>query len=217
MINPMHGFCVLFPVSQAHDRIQVVWAPHHEIYDDLKTPKKFNTFSITDERISPGTVCIGIKSQGKFRLLWGVFRPDMCQAPKKIRDPGSSGSMIWDIEGSWILYFYFTIEILGILNPDEPILSRDPRDLGSRTEKHVADPGDTGSCVSNLSWDLVDLGFFTVIMALHLEDHLHLISLGFWFPQISALFKLEHLWNLNYILIELVCVYLTNGSAKGKC
>ena len=139
MINPMHVFCVLFPVSQAHERIQVVWAPNHEIYDDLKKPKKFNTFSITDERISPGNFSIGKKSQGKFRLLWGVFRPDMCQDPKKIQDPGSAESMIWNIEGSWILYFYFTIGILGILNPDEPILSQDPRDPGSRTEKkHVA-------------------------------------------------------------------------------
>ena len=33
--------------------------------------------------------------------------PDLCQDPKKIRDPGSAGSKIWDLYRSWILYFNF--------------------------------------------------------------------------------------------------------------
>ena len=85
----------------------------------------------------------------------------------------------------------------------EPILSRDPRDLDSWTEKMSLDPGDPGSCFSSLSLDLVDLGFSIVIMHLYLEDHLHLISFGFWLPKISALFKIDHLIHLNYIMIEL--------------
>ena len=35
--------------------------------------------------------------------------PDVCQDPKKIRDPGSSGSRIRDLGGSWILYFHFPL------------------------------------------------------------------------------------------------------------
>ena len=67
-----------------------------------------------------------------------LLAADMCQDPKKIRDPGSAGSKIWDLEGSWILYFHFSRGILEILDPVEPILSRDPRDLGSWTDKNAA-------------------------------------------------------------------------------
>ena len=35
--------------------------------------------------------------------------PDMCQDPKKIRDPGSPGSRIRDPERSWSLYFHFIV------------------------------------------------------------------------------------------------------------
>ena len=66
------------------------------------------------------------------------------------------------------------------------------------------DPGDPGSCLSSLSRNLVDNGFSIVIMQLYLEDHLRLISFGFGFSEISALFKLEHLINFNCIMIELV-------------
>ena len=36
-----------------------------------------------------------------------VSKADMCQDPKKIRDPGPPGSRIRDHWGSWILYFHF--------------------------------------------------------------------------------------------------------------
>ena len=32
---------------------------------------------------------------------------DLCQDPKKIEDPGSAGSKIWDPGGSWIQHFRF--------------------------------------------------------------------------------------------------------------
>ena len=34
---------------------------------------------------------------------------DMCQDPKKIRDPGSTGSRIRDVGRYWILYFHFLV------------------------------------------------------------------------------------------------------------
>ena len=93
----------------------------------------------------------------------------MCQDPKKIRDPGSAGSKIWDLEGSWILHFHFCREILQILDLVVPILPQDPRDLGSQTEKNARDPEDPGSCLSNVARDPVDLGFCTAIMLLYLD------------------------------------------------
>ena len=75
--------------------------------------------------------------------------PDMCQDPKKIRDPGSRGSRIRDLARSWNLHFHFlmgfcrswilmvfNIEILGIL---------DPADLGSYIAILTFFPGDPGS------------------------------------------------------------------------
>ena len=74
--------------------------------------------------------------------LWA----DLCQDPKKIRDPGSAGSKIWDLGGSWIQNFRFCWGILGILDPAFQILLRDPGDLGSSTSDLSRDPGDSRSC-----------------------------------------------------------------------
>ena len=79
----------------------------------------------------------------------------MCQYPKKIRnlqDPRSFG--ILD------LAFSFSLGILEIL---DPVLPWDPRDLRSRPEKILLDPGDPGSSLCELSWDLADLGSYTTI------------------------------------------------------
>eukprot|EP00915_Cephaloidophora_sp_WS-2016_P005949 GHVH01007837.1.p1 GENE.GHVH01007837.1~~GHVH01007837.1.p1 ORF type:complete len:102 (-),score=13.45 GHVH01007837.1:187-492(-) len=84
----------------------------------------------------------------------------MCQDPKKIRDPGSTGSKISDLDGSWILCFQFCREILWILDPAQDSLSLDPVDLGSCAEKLSLDPVDLGSCADKLSLDPVDPGSF---------------------------------------------------------
>ena len=47
---------------------------------------------------------------------------DLCQDPKKIQDPGSAGSKIWDPGGSWIQQLRFCRGIQGILDPALQIL-----------------------------------------------------------------------------------------------
>ena len=59
------------------------------------------------------------------------------------------------------LIFSFSLGILEILDPVTATLPWDPRDLGSRTEKILPDPGDPGSSLGKLSWDLADLGSYT--------------------------------------------------------
>ena len=39
-----------------------------------------------------------------------ILQSDMCQDPKKIRDPGSARSKIRDAQGYWILFFTFFVE-----------------------------------------------------------------------------------------------------------
>ena len=46
----------------------------------------------------------------------------LCQAPKKIQDPGSAGSKIWDPGGAWIQQLRFCRGIQGILDPALQIL-----------------------------------------------------------------------------------------------
>ena len=36
-----------------------------------------------------------------------VCWPDLCQGPKKIRDPGFAESKVWDLDGSWTLHVLF--------------------------------------------------------------------------------------------------------------
>ena len=80
----------------------------------------------------------------------------MCQDPKdprhvpRCQDPGSC--RILD------LIFSFSQGILEILDPVTTTLPWDPKDLGSRIEKILLDPGDPGSSLSKFSWDLADLG-----------------------------------------------------------
>ena len=58
------------------------------------------------------------------------------------------------------LTFSFSLGILEILDLVTATLPWDPRDLGSQTEKILPDPGDPGSSLGNLSWDLAVLGFY---------------------------------------------------------
>ena len=51
------------------------------------------------------------------QLILSYIQPGLCQDPKKIRDPGSAGSKIWDLDGSWIQHFRVCRGILGILDP----------------------------------------------------------------------------------------------------
>ena len=97
----------------------------------------------------------------------------MCQGPKKVRDPGSPGSRVRDLGRILDLIFSFAYGILEILNPGAASLPWDTRDLGSRTEEILLDPGDPGSRLSRLSWDLADLGSYRTIMSLYFEHPLH--------------------------------------------
>ena len=107
---------------------------------------------------------------GNFHLLY-VSWADMCQDPKKIRDPGSQdpGSEILEDLGSYILFSLGILEILDFVTVTA-ILPWDARDLGSRTEKILLDPEDPLSSLGKLScrsWILHNN------MSLYLEDPLH--------------------------------------------
>ena len=136
----------------------------------------------------------------------------MCRDPKKIRDPGFPGYRIRAFAGSWILYFHFLTGpyrswilsryhfrgILGIL------------DLGQK--ENLLHPGDPGSSLSNLSWDLVDRWSYTTIMSLYFEHPLHQMKFCFWFP-ISMLFlNLSTVNNFHHTLIQPFCVGLETSS-----
>ena len=61
------------------------------------------------------------------------------------------------------LAFSFSLEILEILDPVTATLPWGPRDLRSRPKKILLDPGDPGSKMCELSWDLADLVSYTTI------------------------------------------------------
>ena len=135
----------------------------------------------------------------------------MCQDPKKIRDPGSPGSRIPDLAGSWIL-FSFSHGILEILDPFTATFPWDPRDLGSQlTDKILPDPGDPGSSLSKL-WDLADLGSYTTIMSLYFDHPLHPMKFCFWFPIPMRCSNLSAVRNFNHTLVQPSCVELKTGS-----
>ena len=79
--------------------------------------------------------------------------------PRSQKDPGSWISKIQDPGSRRILdlIFSFPHGILEILDPVTTTLPRDPMDHGSRTENILLDPGDPGSTLNKLSWDLADL------------------------------------------------------------
>ena len=77
----------------------------------------------------------------------------MCQDPKKIWDPGSSGFSIRNLD----LIFSFSSGILEMFDPVTAKWSWDPRNPGSQTEKMLLDPRDPGSYLDKLPLDLADL------------------------------------------------------------
>ena len=113
--------------------------------------------------------------------------------PRSQKDPGSWISRFQD-PGSWrildLIYSFFRW-ILKILDPVIVTFSRDPRDLGSWTDKILLDRGDPGSSLGKLSWDPADLGTYKTITSLYFEHPLHLVKFCFWF-HIYALLKPEH-------------------------
>ena len=54
----------------------------------------------------------------------GRCQADLCQDPKKIQDPGSAGSKIWDPGESWIQQLMFCRGIQGILDSALQILRK---------------------------------------------------------------------------------------------
>ena len=102
----------------------------------------------------------------------------------RIQDPGSCG--ILDP------IFSFSHGILKILEPVTAILQWDPRDLGSRKENILLDPGDPGSSLSWLSGDLEDLGSCTTTRFLNFEHLLQPMTFLLLVPHINAMIKLQH-------------------------
>ena len=126
----------------------------------------------------------------------------------RIQDPGSC--RILD------LIFSFSHGILEILDHVTTTFPWDPRDLGSRTEKILLNPGDPGSSLSNLSWDLADLGSYTTIMPLYFEHPLHQVKFCFWFPISFRFLKLGTLNNFNHTLVQPFCVGLKQSHFVGS-
>ena len=114
-------------------------------------------------------------------------------APGSQQDPASRISRIQD-PGSWRilnLIFLFSHGILKILDPVTTTLPLDPRNPGLRTDHTLLDPGDSGSTLSKLSWDLAVLGSSTTIItvfwtSIPSNEILPLV------PRIYALVNLDH-------------------------
>ena len=92
--------------------------------------------------------------------------------------------------------------IFGIRDPVEPVLSRNPRDLGSQTEKKFLYLGDPGSYLSHSEWDLVDLGLCTIIMSLYSYDEDLYISYHYVFGSKSICFVLCFASAIVYLFLS---------------
>ena len=114
--------------------------------------------------------------------------------PKSQNDPGLWIPGTHD-PGFWRILdivFLFHNGILEILVPVTAALPWDPMYIESRTKGIMLGPGDPGSSLSKLLWDLADLLSYPTIMSLCFEHSLHPMKFGFWFPHMCALDKLEH-------------------------
>ena len=49
-----------------------------------------------------------LRNKGSLQVF-GVCQSDLCQGPKKIRDPGFAESKVWDLDGSWTLHVLFVV------------------------------------------------------------------------------------------------------------
>ena len=134
--------------------------------------------------------------------------------PRSQKDPRSWIPSIQDLGSCRILdlIFLFSHGMLEILDPVKTTLPWDTRDLGSRREKILLDPGDPGSSWSKLSWDLADLGAYTTKMSLYFEHPLHPMKFFFWFPISLRFLNLSTVNNFNYTLIQPFCVDLKASS-----
>ena len=131
--------------------------------------------------------------------------------PRSQKDAESWISRIRDIEGYWILYFYLSWDRGDFVSRHDNI-PWDPRNLGSRTENSLLDPGDPESTLSRLSLDLADLGSYTTIMSLYFEHPLHPMKFCFWFPISMRCLNLSTVKNFNHTLIQPFCVGLKTSS-----
>ena len=134
--------------------------------------------------------------------------------PRSQKDPRSWISRIQDFGSCRILdlIFSFSHGILKILDLVTAALPWDPRDFGSQTDQILLDPGDPGSSLSKLSWDLLDLGSYTTIMSLYFGHRLHPMKFCFWFPIPMRCLNLSTVRNFNHTLIQPLCVELKTGS-----
>ena len=108
--------------------------------------------------------------------------------PGSQKDPGSWIPRVQDPR-SWRildLIFSFSLGILEILDPATAALPWDPADHGSRTEKISLAPGDPGSSLGKLWWDLTQQ-YVTASWRSCASSKILLLV-----PHIYALLKLEH-------------------------
>ena len=122
----------------------------------------------------------------------------------RIQDPGYCS--ILD------LTFSFSHGILEILDPVITTLPWDSGDIRSQTEEILLDPGDPGSSLSKLTWDLADLGSSTAIMSLYFEHPLHLMKFCFLLPISMRFLSFSIVKNFNHTLIQPFCVGLKTSS-----
>ena len=63
----------------------------------------FNALSTSFEEVNPHFDT----PVGKLIFPWCCQQADLCQGPKKVRDPGFAESKVWDLDGSWTLHVLF--------------------------------------------------------------------------------------------------------------
>ena len=111
------------------------------------------------------------------------------------------------------LILSFSCGMLEIMDAAMATLSWDPRDFGSQTEEMLLYPGDPGSCLGKSALDLPDAGACTIIMSLYLENPLHPVKYGFWFPIYMRSLNLSTAEHVNHILIQSFCIDLKTSAS----
>ena len=100
-------------------------------------------------------------------FFFHVAPADLCQGPKKIRDPGFAESKVWDLDRSWTLHVLF---VVGLWKPRTSKLWYAARPWKPRTSKFWPqwDPGNPGpqSFDSRKTLEIQDLKFWICVETL---------------------------------------------------
>ena len=172
----------------------------------------FPTLKIVSVRLWP-TSQLNMRPRATGGAPSHLQRAPCRHVPRSQNDPRSRIDRIQDPRSCKILdlLFSFSHGFLEILDPVAATLPRELGDPESETDKILPDPGDPGSRLSKLSWDLADLGSYTTIISLCFDHLLHPTKFCFWFPMTMRCIKLEHCKNFNHILVQPFCFELKIG------